>query len=63
MPLKLPPASVCTLPTFTLLKCVLCVSILEKENYFPSYERSEKDENLIFTHQIPLKSNANFSAV
>ena len=26
-------ASVCTLPAFTLLKCVLCVSILEKENY------------------------------
>ena len=24
---------------------VLCVSVLEKENYFPSYERSEKDGN------------------
>ena len=36
-------ASVRTLPAVTLLQCVLCVSVLEKENYFPLCERSEKD--------------------
>ena len=25
---------------------LLCVSVLEKENYFPSYERSEEDGNV-----------------
>lgn len=32
-----------TLPAFIGLRSVLCFSVLEKENDFPSYESSEED--------------------
>ena len=40
--------SVRTLPAFTLLWYVLCFSILDKKNDFPSYELSEGEEKCIF---------------
>ena len=45
-------AGALTLPALQSCVFVLCFSVLEKKNDFPSYERSEGEGNTSFTHRI-----------